>query len=619
MMTKDNERVVIAAARHHLRSGNVTMARLILTHLKERSLTADFWAAWALLCLHRECGEVDEGFNSACMAVQMNPTSALAHLSLAKAHHARADSDAACVAAERSLVLDPTENEAALLLAEIHLGLGDDRRALTILATLAQRPEASEELLTLASELMLNSGADEVQQAMGWLTRSISLASYKAQARALKAMAHIVEKDLSAARNELQLALALHPDHPEILYQLVRLATMEASEVEVIEAISCARRAVALAPGHWRVRLAWSDLLRRRGQYSDAFKLLTDALEIEPGAPELWLSLARQAALLGKSSVASEALNSARDARAHSPLLAAVSREVDLLLGNWKEALKYDEDGPLKQAVTSTEPQGEMDLAQSEIHVHVYSVRDLLTNARFLQGVKQLCKKVTLCMHRDTRGMASIVQGVDVLNVEESIADPAYVHLDIKRLPVLLIDRLDSLPPVACIGAPARAVSGMSSRRKQHQGPLWFVGQGLDHMLAELVTSARESNACLVTLGKTAAFLRGFEPPLKDERIIEVDDWEGVCAAMQLADAVIVADDTLACLAGAQGVDAHVILTGLFDPQWGWDAQRSLWYPSLALHRRPNSDSPSVWQAISTALASPRRAEREPVTRPSHG
>jgi hypothetical protein len=157
----------------------------------------------------------------------------------------------------------------------------------------------------------------------------------------------------------------------------------------------------------------------------------------------------------------------------------------------------------------------------------------------------------------------------------------------------------------------------MVAHRRRHAGPCWFVGQGLDDFLAEIVRSARSAEACVVTMNETAAHMRRFEPALRDDLFIEVDDWESVCAWMQVADAVIVADDMLAYAAGAQGIAAHVVLGGLFDPLWGWDARRSLWFPSLELHRIPGQERHSAWSVISTALGAAPKTE--PTSPPPHG
>lgn len=584
------------------------MARLILANWRERNPTADVWGAWALLSLHEDAIDVEEGFKSACRAVEMSPTSSLGYLGLAKAHLARGNTDEARVAAERVMALNPCENEAAVILSELHQKAGDGFRALAVLALLADRPEANDLVLTAAGELMLNRHPDQIERAMNWLIRAVAIAPHNAEARALKAMGHIITNDLQTGRSELQLALALHPDHPEILYQLVRLATFGASELEMNEAMSYAKRAVALAPGHWRVRLVWSDLLAKRGQYSDAFKVLSDALQIEPESPELWLSLARQAALLGKASVASEALNNASAACADSVLLGRVSREVSLLLGNWKEVLACNK--------IERQPHGNpaigqaIDLANQEsIHIYASTLRDLLMNARYLNVLKQLCENITLCLPPQVSFMAPIIQGVAVLMVDASHQRTGPPGLDLTALPSLLMEHMDSLPAVGCIAPPAHTVSEILAHRRRHTGPCWFVGPGLDDLLPEIVRSARFSEACVVTMNETAAHMRRFEPVLSDDRFVEVDDWESVCAWMQVADAVIVADDTLAYAAGAQGVSAHVVLGALFDPHWGWNGGRSLWFPSLVLHRTQRQKSHSAWSEISTAIgAAPQTA-----------
>lgn len=587
------------------------MARLVLAAWRDRNPSANFWGAWALLCLHPESNDVEEGFKSACRAVEMSSTSALGYLGLAKAHVYLGNTEEACVAAERALTLNPCENDAAILLGDLLIKAGDGPRALAVLAQLATRPEASDEVLTAASEMLLNRHPDRIEQAMSWLTRAIALAPHKAEARALKAMGHVLTNELQTGRSELQLALALHPNHPEILYQLVRLATIQASELELKEAISLARRAVALSPAHWRVRLAWSDLLGQQGKNSEAFKVLNDALEIEPEAPELWLCLARQAALLGKGSVASEALNSAIALRADDSLVAAVSREVHLLLGNWKKALVCDNvEQPSKNNIASWRIEDKC--SQEPIFVHVSSAQDLLLNVRYIKVLKQVNENVTLFLPAHLSFMKPIIRELSVSIGEKAQQQSGHHSLDIAALPHLLAERMDSLPGISCIGPSPVAVSEVLARRQLHSGSCWFIGLGFDELLPQLVRSARLANACVVTLTENAFKMREFENALSDELLIGIEDWEGVSAWMQVADLVVLSDDTLAYLAGAQGVSAHVVLGGLFDPHWGWESHQSIWFPSIDLHRITTAqDRRSALEAILSALGTTQKTSSQ--------
>lgn len=594
------ERVLIDAVRHHLNCNNLPMARLVATHGKEHQPSAEAWAVWSLLCLHGDAPQAEEGFQSACRAVEMNPTSSIAYLALARAHLARADTEAARVAAERSLTLDPEEHEAAALLGSLHRQRGDGEKALALLATAADRLNASEDVLVAAAELLLNQQPDSLERAMVWLVRAIAKAPHTAEARALKAMVHVMRNELHTGRRELLLALGLHPGHPEILYQLARLATIEASEPELDDAIAFAQRAVALVPGHWRARLVWSALLERRGRHSDAFKLLTDALTIEPKAPELWLSLARQAALLGQHASADNALRHARDAHANAAHLAAVSREVRLLLGDWKavaELDRHDESGREVHAPWGPDMPGD-----ATFLVYARSSQELFTLARFLPAAARRGGRVVLCLPPQMACFASLVQGVAVRLMDVPPTVSGIRALPLAALPYLLREEPDSLPAVACISPDPQKAAEIADARSTYTGPCWFLGPALDDMLPEFVKAARSAAALVVAMPDTVIELRRYQPTLPDDLLIEVDDWDSLCAWMRTADAVILADDILALVAGAQGISADVVLGHQFDPLWGWNAQQPLWFPSIRLHRPVADGHPGAWHRIAQAL-----------------
>lgn len=600
MRSAETDSVVVAAVRHHLKQSDIPMARLVAANWKESTQSADGWALWALVCLHPGVRELDEGIKSAARAMELSSTSSLGCLALAKAHVAKGDVAAAKVVAARAVALNPDEAEAAVLLSALHIDSDEHIQALNLLLPLADRTNATEDVLTAAAELLLNHHPERVDQAMGWLKRSVALAPHRAENRALKAMAHLTAGDVSNGREELHLALALHPDHPEVLYQLARLGTSATSKRDAEEAIDFARRAVALSPAHWRAKMLLSDLLGGIGLNSDAFKVLADALEAESKRPELWLRLARQAALLGQAAIANEALENAAKTLGEDPQLTSVSREVQLLLGNWKEACALAHLSSFHARAPAWDASQAPD--SSPVFVVAQSSRDLFMNARFLPILKRRYPNVVLCLEPTLHGMASIIQGIEVKKITEGIDSSSAYVLALAALPQLVKDALDVMPAIAHIGPSTGSATSIAEVRERHDGPCWFIGPSLEELLPDLVNEARSQSALLITLSDTAADIRRFQPSVREDHIVEADDWDSVCSWMQASDAVVLSDDTLAHVAGAQGIAANVLVDTVFDPQWGWKLDRSLWFPSVQLHRMDREDRRSVWRQVAPAL-----------------
>jgi len=80
----------------------------------------------------------------------------------------------------------------------------------------------------------------------------------------------------------------------------------------------------------------------------------------------------------------------------------------------------------------------------------------------------------------------------------------------------------------------------------------------------------------------------------------DISDFCDTAALVSLMDRVVTVDTSVAHLAGALGVDTHILLAHTPDWRWGLEAERTFWYPSVTLHRQT---ARADWQAPLAAVA----------------
>jgi len=86
----------------------------------------------------------------------------------------------------------------------------------------------------------------------------------------------------------------------------------------------------------------------------------------------------------------------------------------------------------------------------------------------------------------------------------------------------------------------------------------------------------------------------------------DLADFRDTAALVSQMDRVVCVDTSVAHLAGALGIETHILLAFTPDWRWGLDGSDSIWYPSVTLHRQPaHGDWQPVLDAIHTMLAQP--------------
>ncbi len=122
----------------------------------------------------------------------------------------------------------------------------------------------------------------------------------------------------------------------------------------------------------------------------------------------------------------------------------------------------------------------------------------------------------------------------------------------------------------------------------------------------KLLAKLRTDRTCLVSLQKDPS---GPLPRGMVDLMPHVHDFADTAALLSAVDVVVTTDTSIAHLAGALGLKAHILLHAP-GPHWCWstaaglDPRKSRWYPTLHLHRQPSfGDWTSVLSQVATALS----------------
>ena len=250
-----------------------------------------------------------------------------AQLALAQLAYAAQLNAATIEHARKALVLSPASERAVLINAQL-LTSNDPQAALTILETfLKKQPSAREVRLTLARYYANKKEVAKAQEQFEILAKPQTLANGMAQTDpdALFALGTLAmqTKDWLAANKHFKAYLAVIAKDPtrDPLNALLSLATIAEEQKQFLQAVDWyeqidtptqflnaqIRAVLALSragqqEAAWeklktlkplsaeektRTLLAQSQLLRDRGRYSEAFKLLTDSLKQQPNNTDL--------------------------------------------------------------------------------------------------------------------------------------------------------------------------------------------------------------------------------------------------------------------------------------------------------------------------------------------
>lgn len=259
------------------------------------------------------------------------------HFNLGLAYYKSDQAEAAQVELDRVLQLDPGQERARLLLADLLFQQGETATVVELLRPLAgaaSRDPAVAYLLGTA--LILEGRVAEGQSYIDVVMRQPD----SAPARVMLATAYLRANRLDQAAAEIEQAIALAPEQPgnhAILGQILL------REKQLDRAQSAFRRELELNPRNFDANFHLGSLLKDQGRYDEALPLLARAVTLRPQAAEALFQLGELHVFAGDAAGAKSLLEELVDreprfVRGHA-LLAAVYHR----LGMSEEAARQRE------------------------------------------------------------------------------------------------------------------------------------------------------------------------------------------------------------------------------------------------------------------------------------
>jgi len=127
-------------------------------------------------------------------------------------------------------------------------------------------------------------------------------------------------------------------------------------------------------------------------------------------------------------------------------------------------------------------------------------------------------------------------------------------------------------------------------------------GKARSLAIEELLPILRLENACFINLqyGDIDDDLQAIKDRCGihihvDPTIDQMTDIDGFAAQIAALDLIITAANTTVHVAGGLGVQTEVLVPGVADWRWLRKSCKSIWYPSVRLHRRDTSTDPSEY------------------------
>ncbi len=222
-------------------------------------------------------GRFEEAVREYSLALSVDPKNAPVRLNLALAYYKSGDIAQAIVNLEKVHEVDPTNMQAAQMLGSCYLAAGQNAKVIALL----------EPLVTVSSDdlgavyLMGTALVRDNQPGRGqlWLDRILSQGE-TAEARLLMGTAKMAANEFSAARMDLEKAVALNPKLPGAHSYLALVLLRSA---DTVGAASEFHKELANDPNDFEANLQLGGLLRQEEKFDEARKLLEHALFVRPG------------------------------------------------------------------------------------------------------------------------------------------------------------------------------------------------------------------------------------------------------------------------------------------------------------------------------------------------
>lgn len=527
-------------------------------------------------------GRVAEAAGQWVAGLQIDPSSELAHLSLADALLELKLFQPASIACEHALMVTPESPAAYERLGRAMEGLGDRT------------------------------------QAIAHYTRSLSLGPDRAVSHRLAAALR-AEGKLDSARRVLEVVCDRDSRDVESLFLLAGVLGEMGSPEEAERRL---RKAISHQPRFPEALNNLAILLRASGQTREAEVCLRKAVGIRPGYAAAWNNLANLHVELSRIDEAIQCYTKAISlepeyAEAHT------NRALALLLSGhfeegWQEfEWRWKQPGAAARTLGKPEWDGS-DVRGKRILLHAeQGAGDTIQFVRYARLLHQQGAKVLVHCQESLR---SLLEGAPYLTQVFSgpISGAAFdVHAPLMSLPRLFGTRPDCIPedvpylePVPGSAAPEE----LTSSRAFRVGLVWAGNpshrndrnRSIGLSLLEDTVRIEGIRFFSLQLGRTPAD----EQWMSSRAIVDLapylSDYAATAACVQQLDVLVTVDTSVAHLAGALGKPVWMLLPTCNDWRWQQKGEDSPWYPSMRLYRQTRLRD---WKPVTQRIASDLRRE----------
>ena len=426
------------------------------------------------------------------------------------------------------------------------------------------------------------------------------------------------------------------------------------------EALAIARRAVKARPDEAEPHNNLGLCLRHLGQIDDAITSYRKALDIAPDFADAILNLGVALVRSGQAGKAIDIYQRGIDvgvasAKLHSNLGLALieTRQLEQAIAAFDKALDLDPDHidasfnkfialalggqmdlawphaecrfdsrravPVDRRYHGNAPawDGTASLAGRTLLVHAeQGLGDTLMFLRLMSDLPAEAAQIRLAVQPQLYDLiAAQTAGFDVVALEDGAGDDQTVpdfHCPLMSLPFLLrTGGTGMVPRQPYLSVPEAHRTAWQDRLGTADGArVGFVFRGNpDHVNDSNRSLDLEQFLTALPAGPSYHYL-GIELRTDEQRRLarrddirthcdHLADFRDTAALVAQMDRVLCVDTSVAHLAGALGVETHILLPFTPDWRWGLEVCDTPWYPSVTLHRQA---APGDWQPVLSAL-----------------
>lgn len=422
----------------------------------------------------------------------------------------------------------------------------------------------------------------------------------------LRRLGHLPEA-LAAGRRAVDAA-------PETALAHRNLAQILADTGQRREAMASIEEALRIAPGDPALLSTQANLFHQDDDDAAALACHCAALEAAPGHPELMLNVGHGLLRLGHLEQAERVLTLVPPGLPRARWLLAYTR---MLQGRWHEAwpdFSARTELPEFQENRRRFPQPRWEGGSLEGRTLLVwgeqGYGDALMALRLLPRLKALGARVLVQTYATLLPVLQASLAAD-LWLPEGAALPAFdVQVPLLDLPPLLdLDTTEAaqLPPL-CIPKdhtpPPELVRALDATTGMRRIGLVWSGnpRHVEQRRRSLDPAQLAPLADLPGITWYGLQVPRTEPPFPG--MVDLSPWlrdfADTAWALQRLDALVTVDTACAHLAGGLGLPAHLLLPRFPDWRWGWEGDRTSWYPTLRLHRQTR---PGDWTEPMASVA----------------